>query len=677
MKQAKYEFQRTYRFKRFTRRSYAVFNSMHKVVNIGVMTCSMLIFANSTQTFAQDKQPVSTVMPEQELDELIVTSSKAELTFNQTAKLVTVITREEIARQPAQSIQDLLKNTVGLDVRQRGANGVLSDISVRGGTFDQVAILLNGANLTNPQTGHYSLDLPVNLSDIERIEIIQGPSSLLYGAGAFSGGINIITKKDSDSGVFLKAEGGMHELLGVESRASLKTHTSTHSLSAGYNSSDGYIPDSDYKLMNAFWQSNFHVDDSQVSVQLGFNDKAYGANTFYSPTYFNQFDKTQSLFAAIRGESGTKLKFIPNLYWSRHYDCFQLYRDGTPDIPSWYTGPNYHYSEVLGFNLNMQYKWSGGITNFGGEIRNEGIFSNVLGKPLNEPIGKYTKSDNRTNTGYFLEHTYIHKGLTLNAGVLANYNSSFETQFEFFPNINLAYWLTNHLKAFASWNNATRMPTFTDLYYSDPTHEGNPNLQPEKSESFELGVKYAQSWMNASLTGFYTNGNNLIDWIKENADDPVWKSQNLTTINNTGLEANVSLLLQKMIPALTSTRLNLGYMHINQTKKSGDYYSGYVMDYLRHKFTAGLSHPVYKGLSADWQFRWQKREGTYTKYENGNYLEETYPAFALLDVKVNWKINSMNIYLSINNLFNQSYYDLGNLPQPGFWAVSGMNWTFK
>ncbi|MCL1934544.1 MAG: TonB-dependent receptor [Candidatus Azobacteroides sp.] len=677
MKQKKIETRQAYRFKRFAHRAYAVFNSMHKVVSIGVVTSCMLTFAHVTQTSAQENRSVQTPVPEQELEELVVTSSKAELTFNQTAKSVTVITREEIARQPAQSIQDLLKSIVGLDVRQRGANGVLSDISVRGSTFDQVAILLDGANLTNPQTGHYSLDLPVNLSDIERIEIIQGPASLIYGAGAFSGGINIITKKDSDTGVFLKAEGGMHELWGAESRASLKTNTSTHSLSAGYNSSDGYIPDSDYKILNAFWQSNFYADNSHLNVQLGFNDKAYGANTFYSPSYFNQFDDTRSLFASVKGESGTKLKFIPHLYWSRHYDCFQLYRNGTPDIPSWYTGHNYHYSEVLGFNLNTQYKWKGGITNFGGELRNEGVFSNVLGKPLSEPIGKYTKSDNRTNTGYFLEHIYIYQGFTFSAGILANYNSFFKKQFEFYPNIDVAYWWSNHLKTFASWNNATRMPTFTDLYYSDPSHEGNPDLQPEKSKSFELGSKYAQSWLIASLTGFYTQGNNLIDWIKERPDDPKWKSQNLTTVNKIGFEAHASLFFRKIVPALTTTRLDLSYMYIDQTKKSGELFSGYVLDYLRHKFVAGLSHPVWKELSVDWQFRWQKREGSYSKYENGSFTEEAYPAFALLDVKLNRKINLLNIYLSVNNLFDKSYYDTGNLPQPGFWLVGGVSWSLK
>jgi iron complex outermembrane receptor protein len=675
MKQNKFKSLYAFRFRRFARKAYATFNSMHKVVNIGVLTGSVLTLAYTSQSVAQETQPVRGGIPEQELEEVTVTASKAELTLNQTAKLVTVITRDAIARQSVHSIPDLLKNIVGLDVRQRGANGVLSDISVRGGTFDQVAILLNGANLTNPQTGHYSLDIPVNLSDIERIEIIQDPSSLLYGAGAFSGGINIVTKKNSDTGIFLKAEGGMHELRGLESRFSLKTNTSTHSLSAGYNASSGYIPDSDYKILNMFWQSNFRVNDSQLDVQLGYNDKAYGANTFYSPAYFHQFDDTHSFFASVRGESGTQLKFIPHVYWKRHYDCFQLYRDGTPNIPSWYQGHNYHYSEILGFNLNMQYKWEGGITNFGGELRNESIFSNVMGKPLDEPVGKYTKSDNRTNAGYFLEHTYLYRGFTFSAGVLANYNSFFKKQFEFYPSINAAYWLTDYLKAFASWNNATRMPTFTDLYYSDPNHEGNINLQPEKAESFELGVRYSDSWIAASLNGFFSKGSNLIDWIKESADDPKWKSRNLTSINKTGFETNVSLRLQKFIPELTTTRLNLGYMYIDQTKKSGKFISGYKVNHLRHKFIAGLSHPIYKGLSADWQFRWQQREGSYTKFENGNFSEETYPAFALLDVRMNWKINSCKVYLSINNVFDKPYFDIGNIPQPGFWLTGGVSWS--
>jgi iron complex outermembrane receptor protein len=683
MKQTIFNSRRIYRFKRFVRRSYAVFNSMHKTVSIGVISGCMLTFAHTTKTAAQDQTLViRDSVPGQELDELIVSASKAELTLSQTAKLTTVITRDEIERQPVQSIQDLLKNIVGLDVRQRGPNGVSSDISVRGGTFDQVAILLNGANFTNPQTGHYSFDFPVNLSDIERIEIIQGPASLLYGAGAFSGGVNIVTKKDTDTNALLKTEGGMYEFWSVEARGAFQSASSTHSLSAGYNSSGGYIHDSDYKMLNLFWQSRFKAEHSNLDVQLGFNDKAFGANTFYSPSYPDQFDDTQSFFASIKGEAGTKLKFIPQIYWNRHYDCFQLYRNGTPDVPAWYTGHNYHYSDVFGFNLNTQYKWIGGVTNFGGELRNEGIFSNNLGRPLREPVGKYTKSDNRTNISYFIEHTYLYKGFTLGLGILTNYNTAYSNDIGFYPSINAACWLTSNLKVFASWNNATRMPTFTDLYYVDPAQEGFPDLLPEKSEAFDLGFKYTNAFVVFSANGFYEKGKNLIDWIKENPQDKL-KATNLTSINKAGLEVNIALYFEKLLPQLATTRLNFGYMYLNQDKDAGNLISNYVLDYLRHKFIAGLAHPIYGDLSADWQFRWQKREGTYSQLtgkddEGKNVFKETaFPAFSLLDLKLNWKLNDFTVYLSINNLLNVNYYDRGNVPQPGFWLIGGGVWKIK
>ena len=242
MKQKNFKLTQALRFRRFARKNYAVFNSLHKVINTGVIAGCMLTFAATTETAAQSRvSAIRDSIPEQELEEIIVTGSKAELTLNQTAKLVTIITRDEIARQPVESVSDLLKSIVGLDVRQRGPNGVLSGIAVRGGTFEQTAVLLNGANLTNPQTGHYNLDLPINLSDIERIEIIQGPTSLLYGAGAFSGGINIVTKKNSGDGLSLEAKGGMHKLFEVNAREAIKTENASHSLSSGYASSEGYI----------------------------------------------------------------------------------------------------------------------------------------------------------------------------------------------------------------------------------------------------------------------------------------------------------------------------------------------------------------------------------------------------------------------------------------------------
>jgi iron complex outermembrane receptor protein len=672
MKQRIFNEQKAFRFKRFARKAYAAFNSMHKVVNIGVITGCMLTFVHVAAQTPVNESRTSSEGSERELEEVVVTASKAELTLNQTAKIVTIVTRKEIERQAVQSIQDLLKNVVGLDVRQRGSNGVLAGISVRGGTFEQTAILLNGANLTNPQTAHYNLDLPVNLSDIERIEIIQGPTSLLYGAGAFSGGVNIVTKKNSDNGLLLNTKGGMHGLWGADVRGALKGKHSNHSLSAGYASSDGYVKNSDYKLFNAFWQSSFQTDEALLDVQFGLNDKVYGANTFYSAAYPDQFDDTRSVFAAIKGESGKQLKFIPQLYWNRHYDTYHLFRPGTPNVPGWYVSPNYHLTDVFGFNLNVQYKWKGGITNFGGEVRNEGIFSSNLGKD-SISRGHYKLTDNRTNVSYFLEHSYLYNRFTINAGLLANYNTAFTDDAGLYPHISAAYRLTDDFKLLASWSKSVRIPTFTDLYYKGATHEGNSDVQPEKSEAFDAGVKYNHRFVTASLQAFFMKGSNLIDWVKLRSGDK-WQSRNLTNLDKAGFEANVSFRLKELIPQLSTTRLNVGYMYMNQDKDAGEWISNYVLDYLRCKFTAGLSHPIYKGLSADWQFRRQNRKGSFTRYENHTPTgeEAAYPTFSLLDVQLNWQINHFKVYLTANNLGNVSYYDLGNIPQPGFWLMGGI-----
>lgn len=669
-----------YRFKRFARRSYAAFNSMHRIVNIGVIAGCMLTFAHAKESAAQTPVPIpgdSIPETEKELEELVVTPGPAMPDLRQTAKIVTVITGDRIERQPAQSIQDLLEKVAGLDIRQRGSNGVMAGISVRGGTFEQTTLLLNGANLSNPQTAHYSLDLPVNLSDIERIEIIQGPSSLVYGAGTFSGGVNIITKEDSGNTLYLSASSGMHKLLNGEIRGSLKHRSTSHSLSAGYKSSDGYREDSDYRQFNTLWQSHFRSDHAKMAFRFGINDKAYGANTFYSAAYPHQYDETRTLFASLSGEAGGTLKVTPHLYWSRHYDQFHLFRPGTADIPSWYNAPNYHRTDVFGVNLRFRYRWIGGTTSAGGELRNEGIRSSVLGRALNEPDGKYLYSDNRANFSAFIEHSATFNRISISAGALFNYNTEFTGDAAIYPGIQAAWRINEQVKLFASWNRASRTPTFTDLYYKGATHKGNSDVRPENSSSFETGGSYTSPAFSASATVFLMKGSNLIDWVKEKPED-LWESRNLTDIDRTGLEVNLSLHPGKLLPALRESRIEVGYLYLNQKKEAGELISNYVLDYLRHKVTAGVTHPIGKNLSACWQFRWQERQGSYTRYEKGKPAYETpYPSFCLLDLKLNWEQRGFNVYLEANNLLDRSYYDLGNIPQPGIWVTGGISWRFR
>ena len=671
---------KAFRFKRFARKSYSVFNSIHKAVTIGVLSGSTLVSAHAAAAEPMERvHAVSSTdtIPLTELDEVVVTASRVDLPLNLAAKQVTIITREEIERAPVRSVEDLLNHVAGVDILQRGPHGVQADISLRGGSFDQTAILLNGVNLTNPHTGHYSFNLPINLSDIERVEIVQGPSSLVHGASAFSGGVNIITKKDSESNGFAKLEGGMHGLFGAEARGAYRAGNSLHTLSAGYKHSDGYIQNSDYDITNLLWQSRFELNDASIDFQAGVNDKKQGANTFYSAAHPNQFDDTQGIFASIRGETNGRLKFIPRIYWSRHYDEFQLYRDGAPNIPDTYKGHNYHRSDVFGMNLHMQYASRWGITAFGGEFRNEGILSSVLGKPMEEPVGKYSYSDNRSNISYFLEHNFILRQFTLSVGGLLNYNTAITNTFDLYPALNVSYRPWESLRLYASWNKATRMPTFTDLYYTTATHVGNSHLEAERSEAFEAGAKYTQRVVNGSIAAFYMKGSNMIDWVKP-SPDALWESRNHTKINTRGVEVNLSLDLKEWFGATQPLRsFQAGYMHLHQGRVEDELISNYALNHLRHKFTAALHHEVVKGLTLSWHFRWQERAGSYVQYTDLQPGERVnFEPFALLDLKANYSLHSINLFASANNIFNATHVDFGNIPQPGFWLSGGASIAF-
>ncbi|PID94808.1 MAG: TonB-dependent receptor [Bacteroidales bacterium] len=672
------------RFKRFTRKSYSAFNSLHKAITIGVLSGCTLLSAHATAVNPVERATLNTSLDsivKSELDEVTVTATKVDLPIGMATKQIIVIGRTEIEQVSPKSIQDLLNYVAGVDVLQRSPHGVQADISLRGGSFDQTAILLNGVNLTNPQTGHYSFDIPVNISDIERIEIVQGPASLVFGAGAFAGGINIITKKDTKTNIFAKLEGGMHNLFGAETRASYKAKNSTHSISSGYGMSDGYIKNSDYKIFNVLWQSSFDFEKTMaLDLQAGYNDKIYGANTFYTPAFPNQYDKTKSIFASVKGKTYGKVQFIPQIYWSRHYDEFQLFREGTPNIPVWYKDHNYHISDVFGANINAQYHSKFGITSVGVELRNERVLSSVLGKPT-DTIGKYNKKDSRTNINYFVEHNFIYDRFSLSLAGLLNQHSANRDRLGFYPALNTSFRATKNLSLYASMNMATRMPSFTDMYYRTRTHQGNPDLLPEYSRAVEIGSRYHNSFAEASVAIFYNQGTNLIDWIY-NEGDKKWyavnlpKDKKLSTVGiSTGFALNFKNLIATSQPF---DMLRLNYQFIDQKNRDASEanpISMYVYNYVKHKFTASLSHDIVRGLSVNWSFRWQDRQGAYTEFvdakSTGNKVD--YTPFSTLDVKVNYEFGLFDIFVKANNIFNKPYVDYGNVPQPGLWVIGGVS----
>ncbi len=659
-------------FKRWGRKAYSLFSVLKQPVRIGVLMVAYTSVSEPELLFAQTDS--SKVSMEYNLDEVEVSAQRAPVAFSQVARIVSVISREEIEAAPVQSLQELLEYALSVDVRQRGVHGVQADISVRGGSFDQTLILLNGINISDPQTGHHSLDLPVSYKNIQRIEILEGPAARVFGPNAFSGAINIITNSDESSGVKSDISGGQHKLADVNVSGNIKTGGWNQFLAFNRMSSDGYIENTDFKTWNAFYQTKLNTKPGTLDFQIGRTNKAFGANSFYTATYPNQYEATKTTFASLKFETGTKIHLTPSVYWRRHQDRFELFRS---DPASWYKGHNYHLTDVFGSNLNAWFESAFGKSAFGAEIRTENVWSNVLGKALTTPIAVpgesgqfFTKSYSRTTISYFAEHSIFLNRLSVSAGAMTNWISDLGFGWNIYPGMDASLAITDHVKLFGSANSSLRMPTFTDLFYSGANNIGNPDLKPEKSTTLEGGLKITFIGFSGRAGAYHRRGKDLIDWVRENETDK-WQTRNLTSINSTGIELSSDFFPEKIWKkSIFITKLGINYSYSQLDKGNNNLFSYYVLDNLKQKLDIELNHKIWNKLKGSWRVSYQDRNGMRTK-------TESYQPFWLINTRIMWKTPSTEIYLLAANLFDTKYYDFGTVEQPGRWISMGISHQLK
>ncbi len=673
------------RFKHYSRRSYAVFSTLKSHVTIGVMTVVMLASVPVSGISAQTVKDNNSGEKLYELEEVEVTGSRVPLTVSQAARIVTVLDREAIAAAPVQSINDLLKYAAGVDVRQRGDMGVQTDISIRGGTFDQITILLNGINICDPQTGHNAADFPVELSEIERIEVLEGPAGRVYGTSSLVGAINIVTRTAKDSGAEVFADGGSYGYFKGGAIVSHVKNGLSNQVSGSYSRSDGFSRskagnlNADFKYARLFYQGRYENDQVGIRWHAGFTNKDYGANTFYSTLSDEQFEHVRKYYTAVQAETkGDVYHFKPSVYWNRSDDRFEFYR-GMPEKSPF----NYHQTDVYGVNLNNYIQTFLGKTAFGAEFRNEGVRSTSLGEPLNSPVkvpgtdADFTLGLNRTNLSFHLEHNIVLRRFTLSAGVIAVKNTGNEMNFRFYPGVDASYQFARDWKVYASYNTSLRMPTFTELYYSVGGHKADKYLKPEEMQAVEVGVKYLRPGIRGTLSLYRYHGTDMIDWIKDisQGDDAPWQSVNHAVINTMGAEASVLVDIRELMQRDAFVRsLNVSYSYIDQDKETTpNLQSKYALEYLRHKFVAQANFRIWKLLEMNVSYRWQDRMGNYQK---GNSMVP-YEPYSLVDARFTWNAPQYKIYIEGNNLLNKTYYDHGNIPQPGIWVRAGASYRFK
>ena len=555
---------------------------------------------------------------------------------------ITVITKEDIANSPAKSIDEVLQQVPGMDIRRRGANGVQSDIGFRGSSFEQVLLLLNGIRMNDSQTGHNSMNIPVDMDDVERIEIIKGPAARRFGQNAYAGVINIITKTTPGKRVKISAEGGDYETYGFGFNAQLGNEKFSNSLQANSASSQGYMHNTDYDIRNVFYQSKLNIKNGDLKLQAGFSEKKFGANGFYaSKSATEQYEETQaSIVSLAHQQKFGHLNLSSNVYWRRGQDMY-LYDRNKPDGYR-----NMHIGNNIGGEVNSSYQWGLGTTGVGVELRKEFLASNNLGER------------NRFVSQVFFEHHFslLDKKLNISPGISwANYSK--EGNF-FYPGLDVGYNFNQNNKIYGNIARVHRVPTFTDLYYVSKTEQGNPDLLPENAVSSEIGYQYQNSRILAKISGFMRNSENSIDWTKKDVNAPVWYAQNVGKIDTKGIEAELSHRLFDWL------KYTAGYTYLDsKISESNEFVSRYILDNLKHQVVAKLETRFLNYFTNELVYRYNERLNL------GSYN--------LLDEKLSFAKKDFSVYVLINNLTNTKYTEAFGVEMPQRWFHLGFSYTIN
>lgn len=576
------------------------------------------------------------------LKEVIITSTRIELPFKKDSRTMIIINAATIKNSAATNVADLLQQVAGVDIRRRGTGGGQADLYIRGGGFDQTLLLIDGVKMDDAQTGHHTLNAALPIEVIERIEIIKGPAARVFGQNAFTGAINIVTKKSLENTVSLNAETGSFGQINSSVTVGKEFSNSSIIAHAGILTSDGYRNNSDYNNANYFLKGVFNKNKQPIELLATFFDKKFGAENFYTtnPT-FNEYEETQNSLVGVSTTFQTeKLKIKPRVYWRRGQDIFLLRRNN----PAFYR--NLHITNKVGIETNVSYTSNLGITGVGIDISRVSISSNNLGKR------------DRMMANVFLEHRFqlLDAKLDITPGVAITYFSDFK--FHAFPGIDVGYQVSENVKIYGNLGTTYRIPTYTDLYYADPVTIGNPNLQPEEAFSQEIGVKFNRGNFSGSMAFFNRDASNLIDYIRPNTNETVFAANNITEVTTQGFEfdANYNFKISDFYQTLA---IGYSFLEDDILDQNKDL-SRYSLNTLRHHFTTRFSSKFFKNVTQNIIYKHAERT--------------TGQSYNVWDASVIFNVSKFDITFTANNIFNTNYIESGFVPMPGSNILLGLRY---
>ncbi len=558
---------------------------------------------------------------------MVVLGSAAPVPLAESPRSVVVLPLQG-KKLAAETPLDFLRQDASVFIEQRGGGGAQSDIVLRGGSFEQTLVLLNGFRINDSQTSHHTLDLPVPLEAMDSIQVLQGAGSTLHGVDALSGVVDFLTAAPDHASLFLRAAEGSYEsneesLLGGATRGRWSGR-----ITADRNFSTGFMSDRDYRNEDASAENWLGTRLGITDLLFAGSDRAFGANQFYGP--YNSWERTKGWFASIRQELGNRT--VVAFGYRRHTDDFVLLRTN----PSVYENRHLDGSWQASLRHTVPLA-SPSLLLLGLESDGDTINShNFSGTHISNALGIHARN---RGAGYVdLDFRPAKHRWSLSAGAREEIFSG-GAQAAFAPQLSGSLRVADQLKLRASGGYGFRIPTYTDLYYSDPTTIGNPTLKPESAWTGDGGVDWAPSTRVAlNVTGFYSRQHNAIDYVRASPAQK-WQAVNLSGLQFSGVESTFT-----WIPAESQT------VHVAWTALHG---AQSALNGLQSEYV--FNYPV-QNIHADWSIAFHRAFAITNAVQLAErYKQTVYPVWNVAFTHDSGKIRP---YLRLTNLSNTGYQEI-------------------
>ena len=604
-----------------------------------VILCYVLLIMN----------PIICLTDTIEVSDIVIESYEIPIDSFLSTRNFTVIDKDDIKELSSVSLNDVLAFEGMVDMASRGPMGIQSDVNMRGGSFEQVLIVIDGIPLRDPQTAHYLMEIPLAINDIEKIEILKGGGSSFFGANAMTGVIHIITKKSDKKEYSIQMQAGENGFWDTSFNMHEVKDKFRFSLSAEHKESDGYMIDTDFlvNMLNASFGYKAE-DDKEVMVFYGILDKDFGAANFYSNLFPHEEEHVRTDLAYINANFPIDDEVLLKLrmYQRKLDDHFILDRNDSSFYQNFHTNYLRGISTVLK-DRSKDLKWNVGIF-----IEEDKIESSSLGDHTRENKGFFGAIHRKYDEKLFFE---LSSRLDHYEVFGSNWSAS----------MGVSRFFDENWKGRISAARSFRIPSFTELYYISPANIGNENLDTERSVSYECGIEYAKNDLFASISTFLRKTDNSIDWVRDKTDDP-WQAANSIDLDFRGFDLKIKKYFNKEHDGFSIKDCSLSYSFTEADDKSTNNISKYVFKYPVHLFQGKLD--LFYPASFKHNFTLLYK------------LRESLPGYWIINTVISKDILINDIkstyFLALDNMLDKEYVEVEGIKMPGIWVRAGISISY-